>query len=117
MDSVVSVHPWNDICSVIWLISAIGVFEIGHRHFWVVAINLGVATFMQKMIQAKRPVEYNRKLQPKTDRGAMSFAFPSIESHMAVVIMGHFYHHLPRVYIFLWIPLSVILIAIIGISR
>ena len=117
MDSIVNIHPWNDICSIIWIISALGVFDLGHRHFWVVTLNLGEGSFFQKIIQAKRPVEFDRKLQPLTDRGAMSFAFPSIESHMAVVIMGHFFYHLPTVYLLLWVPFTLAVVAMVGVSR
>jgi hypothetical protein len=36
MTSIVSKHPWNDICALIWLISLLGFLEIGWKHFWVV---------------------------------------------------------------------------------
>lgn len=117
MCNIVNRHPWNDICSVIWLISFVGLLEIGRLHFWVVIINLGIAALLRKLIQAKRPVEYDLSLQPMTDRGALSFAFPSLESYMSVVILGHIAVHLPNYGLLLWIPFSLGLTFIIGVSR
>lgn len=117
MCNIVNRHPWNDICSVIWVISFVGWLEIGRLHFWVVIINLGIASLLKKIIQAKRPVEYDLSLQPITDRGALSFAFPSLESYMSVVILGHIAAHLPNYGLLLWIPFSIGLTFIIGVSR
>ena len=117
MSNIVSKHPWNDICSVIWVISFLAILEIGRLHFWVVIINLGIAALLRKFIQAKRPVEYDRSLQPMTDRGALSYAFPSLESYMSIVVLGHIGAHLPSAALFLWAPFSVGVTFVIGLSR
>ena len=43
MSRIVSKHPLQDICMVIWMFFAFGVIEIGSRHFWVVALNTSLA--------------------------------------------------------------------------
>ncbi len=43
MASIVSKHPWQDICAIIWLFFAFGIAEIGVKHFWVVMMNLSAA--------------------------------------------------------------------------
>ena len=117
MCNIVNKHPWNDICSVIWVISFLGWLEIGRTHFWVVIINLGIAALLRKFIQAKRPVEYDLSFQPMTDRGALSYAFPSLESYMSVVILGHIGAHLSNVALLVWTPFSIGLTFVIGASR
>lgn len=86
---LVSAHPWLDVGALVWVISALGVLEVGREHFWVVALNLAAATTAQRLIRARRPVELDRTLQPSADRSADSFGFPSLESFMSVVVLGH----------------------------
>ncbi len=40
MTKIVSKHPLQDICALIWLFCLFGLFEVGSPHFWVVAVNL-----------------------------------------------------------------------------
>jgi membrane-associated phospholipid phosphatase len=114
MTSLVSKHPWYDICSLIWFIAAIGCIEIGWKHFWLVSANLFVSFVLRKIIQAKRPVEYDLRLQPMSDLGADSYGFPSLETYMAVVITGHIVLHFKSI---LLLPFALSVIFIIGVSR
>jgi membrane-associated phospholipid phosphatase len=114
MSRIISKHPWQDISSMIWLIFIIGLLEIGSKHFWVVMLNLAACFLARKIISAKRPVEYDSRLQPLTDVNAESFGFPSIESYMSVVIMGHIFIHLKILFL---LPLVVLTVIVIGISR
>lgn len=41
---------------------------------------------IRKLLEAKRPLEFDRRFKPLTDTNAESFGFPSLESYMAVVI-------------------------------
>jgi membrane-associated phospholipid phosphatase len=123
MSRIISKYPWNDICILVYLVSLVGVFEIGVRHFWVVATNLVVCYASRTLISAKRPVEYDSRLRPTTDLLAGSHGFPSVESYMSVVIIGHIFLRLPNntpeettfAYVFLCVGL--VLISLVGFSR
>ena len=119
MSSIVSKHPWYDVCAIIWIIVIIGCIEIGSKHFWVVTINVFASFIARGLIQAKRPVEYDIKLQPLCDLGDESFGFPSLESYMSIVIIGHFFVTFSNniIFIVLWIPTSTAIVAVVGISR
>lgn len=66
------------------------------------------------MIEAKRPMDYDPKLRPKTEIHPYSFGFPSIESTMAVVVFlsisGHYQNWLVTL-------VCIALIALVGLSR
>lgn len=114
MSRMVSKQPWNDIGLLVWVISLVGCFELGVRHFWVVTTNLGGAFLLNRIIQAKRPVEYDVRLQPTTDLHPHSYGFPSLESHMAVVVIGHIFKCTSHwLVLFLGIPL----VLLVGFSR
>ena len=83
------------------------------------------------LIEAKRPVEYDSTMQPIADIGADSYGydpflschsrstellyrFPSLESHMAIVILGHLCLHYS---LFFLVPLSAVIVILIGVSR
>jgi hypothetical protein len=85
----VNKNPMYDICSSVWVASIIGLIEIGLPHFWIVSMNLTLCAVLNKLFAVKRPVEYDRRLQPLTDLNAERFGFPSIESYMSVVVFGH----------------------------
>ena len=114
MTNIVSKHPWNDIVVIIWAIFIYGIIEIGVLHFWIVTFNLVLCFALNRLIKAKRPVEFDIDLQPIADVQAESYGFPSIESHMSVVIIGHLIYHFK---IYLFIPVGLLLIFIIGFSR
>ena len=56
MAKIVSKYPWNDVGILVYLVSVIGAFEIGVRHFWVVTLNLVACYAARKLIASKRPV-------------------------------------------------------------
>jgi hypothetical protein len=111
---LVSVNPLQDICSVIWIFAIVGVIEMGMKHFWVVLLNLFACFVMRKLLQVRRPVEYDIRLQPQTDRAAESFSVPSTESYMAVVILGHFVIHFNS---FIFLPIAAAITFVVGFSR
>lgn len=111
---IVSKHPWRDICMVPWLVWAVGVYDIGFRHFWIVAVNLVGVFLLRQAIQGKRPVEYDVRLQPMTDLYVDSFGLPSLETHMSVVILVHF--SLYTAPMFTMLP-AVLLALLVGFSR
>jgi hypothetical protein len=99
MRSIINKHPFQDIVIVLYLFFAVGLVDIGKKHFWVVVTNISVAfckfisllhctmgrsscflichcvmlSVLRRIIEAKRPVEYDRTMQPMTDRGADSY--------------------------------------------
>lgn len=114
MLSIVSIHPWKDVCSIIWVFFMIGVVEIKTKHFFVVSMNLFVCYIARKLIRAKRPVEYDTRLKPLTDWGEDSYGFPSVESYMSVVIMLHITYSWSSI---LFLPIAIFVIFIVGFSR
>lgn len=42
MNRIVSKHPLQDICLVLWIVFIVGWIEAGHSHFWVCAMNATV---------------------------------------------------------------------------
>lgn len=114
MRSLINKHPFQDIVIVLYFFFAVGLVDIGKKHFWVVVTNLSFAFLVRRIIEAKRPVEYDRTMQPITDRNADSFGFPSLESHMSVVILGHFCLFYNFVLVF---PFAVVVTFVIGVSR
>lgn len=118
MAKIVSKWPWRDVCAVIWLFSAIGTIEFKGRHFFLVIMNLCVCFIARKAIAAKRPVEYDIRLQPLTDLGEESYGFPSIESYMSVVIMLDLTHLIkPFIFKLLFFFLALFVIFVVGFSR
>lgn len=85
MRRLINKHPWRDVCASIWVCALLGIIEVGANHIWVVSSNLSFAFVLQKVVAARRPVEFDRNMQPLTNLNAESFGFPSIESYMSVV--------------------------------
>lgn len=71
---IISKHPWRDISMVIWIIFVVSSIELGVKHFWVVIFNLIFAAALRRLLEAKRPFEYDNNLQPKTDLNPESYA-------------------------------------------
>ncbi len=44
MNMIISKHPWQDICAIIWVFFVIGLIEQRRKHFWVVAVNLALCS-------------------------------------------------------------------------
>ena len=73
MRGIVSKYPFQDIVLLLHIFFVLGIFEIGHDHFWLCSLNLAVTFAIRKLIAAKRPVEYNRALMPIADLSAESY--------------------------------------------
>ena len=114
MARIVSKYPWQDVVIVVWFFAAVGVVEIGWLHVWVTSTNLLVALAARNFLEAKRPLEVDRRFQPLTDTNAESYGFPSLESYMAVVVMGHLTMHLQSVAFGL---MAVVVAFVVGVSR
>ena len=69
---------------------------------------------LRKLLAVRRPAEYDASLQPSTDLHPESYAFPSLESYMSIVIIGHLMLHYKSLIFFLF---GSLLIFVIGISR
>ncbi len=69
---------------------------------------------VRKILEAKRPLEYDRKLIPRTDTNPESFGFPSLESYMSVVIFMCLSEKFPYIWFYF---IAVCVIFIIGFSR
>lgn len=89
-------------------------FEVGTKHFWVVTINFFTVIPLRLILEVKRPVEYDERLKPRTDLSADSFAFPSTESYLSVVIMGHLFLALKTLW---FLPIALIVVFLVGFSR
>lgn len=94
MSRIVSKHPMQDICLVLWIAFILGWIEVGHAHFWVCIINVTVVlrkfprsaahssdnkspiscrSVARRLFEAKRPVEYDRRLRPRTEVNPESY--------------------------------------------
>lgn len=69
---------------------------------------------LRRLIEAKRPFEFDPDLQPLTDANPEVYAFPSLESYMSVVVFGHIFL---STRILLLFPIFAALTALIGFSR
>eukprot|EP01031_Cornospumella_fuschlensis_P047961 gene47961-58749_t len=76
--------------------------------------NLVVVVAARRVLESKRPVEFDPDLQPTTDLNAESYAFPSLESYMSVVIIGHMF--VTTKYLII-LPLGGVVIFLVGFSR
>lgn len=111
----ISKYPWKDIVAVVWFFFFLGIIELKWKHWWIVVPNVGVCIAMRCILAMKRPVEYDIRLQPLTDKAAGSFGFPSVESYMSVVVMGHLYKYKYTSIFFLII--SILVVFAVGFSR
>jgi membrane-associated phospholipid phosphatase len=69
---------------------------------------------LRRVLEAKRPVEFDSRLQPLADVHADSYGFPSIESHMSVCVFGLIASHFQNILI----PCACIcLVLLVGASR
>mmetsp|Transcript_33622 Transcript_33622/g.106267 ORF Transcript_33622/g.106267 Transcript_33622/m.106267 type:complete len:367 (+) Transcript_33622:246-1346(+) len=117
-DSLISDNPFRDISLVTWAACVVGSMELGFSCMWVTIFNVFLAATVRRFLEAKRPVEYDKRLQPRTDRFAGSFGFPSLESHMAVVVFGYIALHLRNALLqLILVPAFAVIIALIGFSR
>jgi hypothetical protein len=93
VDKVISPNPFNDIALLNWVIF-LGVMASNaftkrwYSFLWCCSINLAVCALSRLFFQARRPFEIDSRLKPMTNRTRSNYGFPSIESHMAVVVNG-----------------------------
>jgi len=110
---VISRHPVRDISAVTWLVAGAGAVLVGFRFAVSCALNLGTCLFLRCVIGARRPVDYDAALKQLADRGPDPCGFPSVETHVAVVVYWSFFASLAPS---LW-PLAVTMIALVAMSR
>ena len=89
LESLVSHLPLRDISLVTWFIFAINAFELGFAFVWTCIFNLLAAFWLRDYLQAAGPAYFDRTLAGLQLTDLKSFAFPSLESFMCVVIGGY----------------------------
>ena len=94
VDELISPNAYNDINIVTWLIFFVvmGLNAYTNRWYaflWCSSLNLLASALLRVLFQARRPFEIDRRLRPLTNKTRQSYGFPSIESHMAVVVNGY----------------------------
>ncbi|OQR90643.1 hypothetical protein THRCLA_09247, partial [Thraustotheca clavata] len=84
--SLVSRYRTKDISLVLWFIFVFLTSEVGFPYVWSVVGNFFLVLLLQYIIQAKRPIDYNPNLLVFECTDPDTMGFPSIDSHMAVVV-------------------------------
>lgn len=69
---------------------------------------------MNKVLAIKRPIDYDENLKPSTDVNSERYGFPSIESYMSIIIIGHWWLQTLSLFYFI---LGAALCFIIGSTR
>lgn len=59
-----------------------------YTFLWCTTLNIAFTMIARVLIQARRPFEIDKRLRPVTNKTRQSYGFPSVESHMAVVVNG-----------------------------
>lgn len=113
MHRIVNKSPFQDIVLSLLPFFIVGLTDLGVKFFWIVASNLVIAFALRHIIEAKRPYEYN-KIKPISDISFYSFGFPSLESHMSIVIFGYMFISKKS---FTFLCITVPLTLLIGFSR
>ncbi|GMI03656.1 hypothetical protein TrLO_g10721 [Triparma laevis f. longispina] len=93
VDKVVSSSPLNDINITSWItfftIMALNAYtDRWYTFLWCTTLNIAFTMIARVLIQARRPFEIDKRLRPVTNKTRQSYGFPSVESHMAVVVNG-----------------------------
>ena len=93
VDKVVSSSPLNDINLLTWVtffvVMALNAYtDRWYTFLWCTSLNIAVTMIARVLIQARRPFEIDKRLRPVTNKTRQSYGFPSVESHMAVVVNG-----------------------------
>mmetsp|Transcript_1808 Transcript_1808/g.2465 ORF Transcript_1808/g.2465 Transcript_1808/m.2465 type:complete len:304 (+) Transcript_1808:74-985(+) len=90
IDRVVSSNPFSDISILTWFCFAAALSEFGFALLWICTVNLLVAQIFRWILGCRRPFEYDGRMRRivKTDKYVWSYGFPSLETHMAVVVYG-----------------------------
>ena len=96
------------------VIIIIYLFVYKSQIFIHIQIYIYIYTVIRKILEVKRPVEYDPRLRPTTDTNAESYGFPSIESYMSVIVFGLLIKHFQSN---LFTLISLCCIFIVGFSR
>lgn len=104
---IVSQRPWLDVSIATVGAVGVGIAVHGFRFGLVCALNLGATLLVRALVRAKRPVDYDPQLKQWADRGRANYGWPSIETHMAVVVYG----------LLLPVPLAAVACCVVGFSR
>jgi len=96
VDKVISPNPFNDVVLLNWVIF-LGVLitnaagnsrQRWYSFLWCCSTNFALVAFLRAAFKARRPFEIDPRLRPVTNRNRTNYGFPSIETHMAVVVNG-----------------------------
>ncbi|KAH9098888.1 hypothetical protein LEN26_016515 [Aphanomyces euteiches] len=85
--SIVSRYRTRDVSIVLWLFFFYCAGFLGFPFVWKCLGNLIVVLTLQYAIQAKRPIDYDESLYLHECTDPDTYGFPSVDSHMAVVIL------------------------------
>ncbi|KDO30169.1 hypothetical protein SPRG_05361 [Saprolegnia parasitica CBS 223.65] len=91
LHGLASRYRTQDISVVLWFIFVFMTPELGFRYVWNVVGNFLAVVALQYVLQAKRPIDYDSRLYLPECTDPDTMGFPSLDSHMAVVIVGPTY--------------------------
>ncbi|OQR98561.1 hypothetical protein ACHHYP_08323 [Achlya hypogyna] len=86
--SLASRYRTHDVSVVLWFIFLFMTPELGFPYVWSCVGNFVVVLVMQNVIQARRPIDYDARLYLPACTDPDTMGFPSLDSHMAIVIVG-----------------------------
>lgn len=114
---IVSNAPTRDISVLTWAAFVYGIQIAGFRFAAACILNMGCVLLLRTVIRAKRPIEYDAGLRQFADRGRGNYGFPSVETHMAVVVYGQLVTSMKELGTVFLMPLAVTMCLIVGMSR
>ena len=114
---VISQRPFRDISTITWAVGALGVHFLGFRYGLICLLNLGACLFLRSIVKAKRPIDYDPALKQLADRGRENYGFPSVETHLAVVVYGGLFLSLNSIFLFAGFAVACVMISIVAVSR
>uniref|UniRef100_A0A7S2Y483 Phosphatidic acid phosphatase type 2/haloperoxidase domain-containing protein n=1 Tax=Fibrocapsa japonica TaxID=94617 RepID=A0A7S2Y483_9STRA len=116
-EKLTSNSPLADVSLLTWVAFIVALSEFGFPYLWICSGNLIVAQVLRFMLGCERPFNYDRQLRPTTDRHEFSYGFPSLETHMAVVVFGFI---CVKCWTWMWwplVPLFVAFTVFVGMTR
>lgn len=114
---IVSNAPTRDISLFTWVAFVYGIQVSGFHFAAACILNMGCVMLLRSVIRAKRPVEYDPGLRQLADRGRGNYGFPSVETHMAIVVYGQLVVSRKESSAVFLMPLAVTMCLIVGMSR
>jgi hypothetical protein len=88
VDNLVSHLPLRDISLLTWFVFIIKAFELGFSFVWTCVFNMVAAYFLRESLQAPGPAQFDRDAAHYQLADFKSWAFPSLESFMCVILGG-----------------------------